>query len=311
MKRALSPLVVLATLLATVPDTAPAQSALDRFLNRDISRRAYGALGVLGISIIPNETASTLQINTGGNDNAGFLASQFGGAFTLSDSVPLYLEGFAGYSRYDPTFVFSGGEDRRRLPFKWTSLGGTVGAGWDFRLTDELVLRPIVNGSIGHVESDISFARRLIEARTDLELDFLDGGRISAYGYGGSIMLDYARYREGYEADVELRYTHIRLEAFATGDQNFTGGSDAKTLGLWSRLRVPTGVHFLDRPLRAVGEFAASGLLGDQQIAIGSRYLVQVGAGLEVDIGAVSWLPGQRIRLVGRFVYGENVQGFS
>ncbi|MEM6934075.1 MAG: hypothetical protein AAF526_10870, partial [Pseudomonadota bacterium] len=102
-----------------------------------------------------------------------------------------------------------------------------------------------------------------------------------------------------------------RLEAFATGDQNFTGGSDAKTLGLWSRLRVPTGVHFLDRPLRAVGEFAASGLLGDQQIAIGSRYLVQVGAGLEVDIGAVSWLPGQRIRLVGRFVYGENVQGFS
>ncbi|MBY8974881.1 hypothetical protein KHP62_03610 [Rhodobacteraceae bacterium NNCM2] len=314
------PRLFIASLLATalcgaLPERVAAQTALEnlqnRVVNRDASRRAYGALGVLGLSLVPNETASTLNINTGNSDDSGFAASQIGGAFTVSESFPLYLEGFVGFSRYDPTFVFSEGRQARKIPLKWTSAGGTVGVGWDFKLTDDLVLRPIANGSIGHVESDVSLAQRLILQRTGVDLEFLADGRISAYGYGGSLMLDYARYREAYELDVELRYTHIRLESFATKDPAFKAGSDAKTIGLWSRIRVPTGFHVFDRPLRAVGEFAASGLLGDQQIAIGSQYLAQVGAGLEVDIGAISWLPGQRIRLVGRFVYGENVTGFS
>ncbi len=282
-----------------------------RQLNRDTSRRAYGALGVLGISLVPNETASTLSISTGNSDRTGFSATQFGGAFTISESFPLYLEGFIGASRYDPTFILSEGQVSRRLPLKWTSFGGTIGVGWDFNLTDDLVLRPIINGSFGHVESDISVATRILAAKTNLDLDFIDGGKLNAYGYGGSLMLDYAHYVEDYEIDAELRYTHIHLKSFDSSFSDFSASSDAQTIALWSRLRVPTGLHLFDRPFRMVGELSSSGLLGDQNIAIGSRYLVQVGAGVEFDIGAISWLPGQRIRLMGRYVYGKNVSGIS
>jgi hypothetical protein len=34
--------------------------------------------------------------------------------------------------------------------------------------------------------------------------DFLDGGRLNAYGLGGSLMLDYEDYRPDEEIDIEL-----------------------------------------------------------------------------------------------------------
>ena len=62
--------------------------------------------------------------------------------------MPLYLEGFLGYSRYDPTFVFTDpGGLRTRIPVRWNNLSGTVGVGWSIPLTERLQFRPIVNAS--------------------------------------------------------------------------------------------------------------------------------------------------------------------
>ena len=177
-----------------------------------LRENANGALAILGLSVVPNETASTLSVESAGGDTH-FWASQLGGAFTVSDEVPLYLEGFVGVARYDPTYVLSTGSETETISPKWTSVSGTVGVGWDFGLTDELVLRPIANFSLAHLESDFSLAGRIIEGKTGVALKFLDDGRLDAVGYGGSLMLDWERYREDYEIDVELRYTHIRLQA--------------------------------------------------------------------------------------------------
>ncbi|SDW38772.1 hypothetical protein SAMN05444336_101884 [Albimonas donghaensis] len=294
---------------------APAQGAdvgggLLRLVNANVSDKATGALAMLGMTLVPSETASTLYLNTGSGEGMDYQASQLGGAFTVSESFPLYLEGFAGYSRYDPVFVFTDGVDQSRLPTKWTSIGATGGVGWDFKLTDTLVLRPIFNVALGHVESDARLLGRIVSNRLDVDLDFLKDGSMTAGGLGASVMLDYAYYRPEHEIDIELRYTHMHLEPIL-GSDAINASSDAMTLGLWSRLRVPTGITMFGGPLRSVFEFSGSLLPGDQGEVLHTGWLAQIGTGLEFDTSK-TWVPlVTRTRIMLRYTQGEELTGFS
>ena len=124
-------------------------------------------------------------------------------------------------------------------------------------------------------------------------------------------MLDYELYREAYEVDVELRYTHIRLQSIAGTSEAAKGTADAITLGMWSRLRVPTGYEAFSGPIRAVGELAASSFLGDQKAIMKTPWLGQIGAGIEFDTSTVSWHPVYRTRLMLRYLIGDNLSGYS
>jgi len=278
--------------------------------NDDPAELANGALAILGFSVVPNETASTMHVDAGGGD-VRFNASQLGGAFTVSDSFPLYLEGFVGVARYDPRFVFSNGARTTVVAPKWTSIAGTVGVGWDFPITDQLVFRPIANFSLGHIESDLSLAGRFLDSETGVELEFLENGRLNAVGYGGAAMLDYELYREAYEVDVELRYTHIQLQSIGGTSEAAKGTADAITLGLWSRLRVPTGYEAFGGPIRAVGELAGSSFLGDQEAVMKTPWLGQIGVGIEFDTTTATWHPVYRTRLMLRYLIGDNLSGYS
>lgn len=113
----------------------------------------------MSYTVVPDVTASDLNIGSGSNDKHNLAITQFGGGATLSESFPLYLEGTMGYSRYDPRFVVSNGEQTRNVPTKWNSLTTTGGVGWDFSLHRDslggnLVLRPIVNVMLGTLASD-------------------------------------------------------------------------------------------------------------------------------------------------------------
>src|SRR5947207_2614437 len=111
----------------------------------NVQKRANGVLALMGYTLTPDVTTGSLAINDGSASNPDFGQTSLGGGFTLSKSFPLYLEGTAGYSRYDPTFVASNGNEERRIPVKWNSLSATVGIGWDFPVAKDLVLRPMFN----------------------------------------------------------------------------------------------------------------------------------------------------------------------
>nr|WP_240039395.1 hypothetical protein [Achromobacter aloeverae] len=277
-----------------------------------MQKRANGVLALMSFSIVPDITTSSLNIGSGRGSSTGstdFFMTQLGGGDTISKSVPLYLEGVAAYSRYDPTFVATDGEKTRRIPAKWNSASVTGGVGWDFKLTDELKLRPIFNVALGNVTSDLRAASWYVGRKTDQDIDFLDRGSLNAYGLGGSVMLDYEHYRPGYEVDVELRYSDIRLKSFDSSAA-VQGSADAKSVNLWTRYRAPTGITLLQRPLRYVLELTHSEFLGDQRGILGFDRLTSLGAGLELDSSAYSSFI-TRTRLVGRYVFGANVSGFS
>ncbi|MDR2262537.1 MAG: hypothetical protein LBE93_03650 [Enterobacter asburiae] len=93
-----------------------------------IKQRADAVLTLMSFMVVPDITASDLNIGTGTNENNELTITQFGGGATISDTFPIYLEGTLGYSRYDPKFVLSNGTDTRRIPTKWNSLS-SVGVG--------------------------------------------------------------------------------------------------------------------------------------------------------------------------------------
>jgi hypothetical protein len=277
----------------------------------DVQKRANGVLALMSYSAVPDLSASSLSIRNGSTSNPSLSLSQFGGGFTVSQSFPLYLEGSIGGSRYDPTFVASDGAERRVLPTRWTNVSATGGIGWDFPLIEskELVFRPIFNFSLGEVVSDAKAAQWLINRRVDGDIDFLRHGSLSAYGLGGSVMLDFERKREDYEIDLEWRYTYIRLQSFA-GSSAVQGSANAQTTNLYARWRAPTGAIVLHKPLRYVLELSHSTYLGSQAGILGFNHLTSLGAGLEVDTSGITKL-FSRVRLVGRYAFGQNISGTS
>jgi hypothetical protein len=188
---------------------------------------------------------------------------------------------------------------------------GTVGIGWDFPIAPELVLRPIANFMLGHMETDISALSHILDRAKNQEINFLENGQLNAVGFGGSLMLDYEHYRRDYDIDVELRYTSIYLESIPGTWDLVKGETLAQNLNLWTRWRAPTGLTALDAPVRYVLEFAYSYYFGNQDDTVGFNHLFSVGGGLELDTSAHSILWISRIRLVARYRFGENVSGYT
>ena len=272
-----------------------------------MQKRVNGVLALMGYMLTPDVTTGSLAISNDATGNPDFAMTTVGGGYTVSKEFPLYLEGTLGYSRYDPTFIASNGLVEGSVAAKWDAYSATGGIGWDFPVAEGLVFRPIFNFSYGRVDSNVSATG---QTETGAEFDFLVNGRLNAYGLGGSLVLDYERYRPGNEIDVEVRYTNIYLQSFGGTSTAVKGSADSQSVSLWARWRAPTGSTMLERPLRYVLEFAHTTFVGDLDGVLGFNYLSSLGVGLELDSSAYD-IHVTRTRLMARYKVGENVRGWS
>ena len=266
----------------------------------------------MAFTVLPDVTTSSLSIDNPSQSDLGLLQATVGGGFTVSDEVPLYLEGNLGWTRFDPAFIASDGAEQRKIGFKWNSFSVTGGIGWDFPIDSggQLRLRPILNFMFGRTRTDTAIAAGLVGAKLDQSFEIVEDAKMDAYGLGGALMLDYERYRDDHEIDLELRYSNIQLRTTGGTSTILQGDSENNSLGLWARWRAPTGLVFLQRPLRYVLETSHTRFFGDQRGALGFDYLTSLGVGVEVDSTAYTEIV-TRTRLVGRYMFGNNVNGYS
>jgi hypothetical protein len=281
-----------------------------------IKQRADAVMTLMSFMIVPDITASDLNIGSGTDDKSELAITQFGGGATMGESFPLYLEGALGYSRYDPQFVISDGDQSRRIPTKWNSLTTTGGIGWDFSLHRDrwggnLVLRPIANVMLGTMASDLRIGAWALERHKNADYDFLDGGRLNAYGLGGSLMLDYELLSKSQDIDIELRYTGMSLQTFGNTSSAVAGSATAQNLGLYLRRRAPIfDWTLLKSPVRYVLEGAHTEYLGDQRGKLGFDSLSSVGMGIELDSSKYPVFI-TRTRLVARYMFGNGTSGYG
>ncbi len=291
---------------------ALAQSGLENKF-KDLQREnAAGSLAVMGLAGIPDDSASaiSLQSNTRNRDY-DFKSAQLGGGFRLSEGVPIYLEGYIGYARYDPVLSFSGSGQTAVLPLKWTSAAATGGIGYQFDLNDHWTLTPMAHISIGRTQSDASVVTQAVANRLGLDRDFVQSGGLWAGGAGGSFTLAYDRPLENdREFEMSFRYTHI--EYWPIGDdKDLLVQSTAANAVLWTRYRFPTGTRMFGRPVRWVGDLSFSYLIGDQSLVLGTDWLARVGGGIEVDLSD-TWVPWvTTTRIMVRYYGSDTVNGFT
>jgi hypothetical protein len=308
--------------VAALPIGARAQDSgtsvdgvLDRIdaIRQQLQPRGSGVLGLMGYNMSPDGSANALEVERG--DARSELGSsvlqlgQFGAGFTVSESFPLWLEGYIGYARYDPRAVFTNLPPRQN-PLRWNNITATVGIGYDIRLAEYLWLRPIFNVSVGHAASDAALFGSFINYRTEQDIAVLTDRHVNVWGIGGSMMLAYYDHRPARDIDVELRYTQLYLQTFGDTFEPARGTAMAATLGLWARYRWPTGWEAFGRPVRWVLDGSYSHYLGDQEEAVGFSWSAKLGGGIEVDVGRYEFgaagLYISRIRLVARYFFGDN-----
>jgi opacity protein-like surface antigen len=278
-----------------------------------------GILGLFGYNMIPDGSANALQVSrttAGGQSDNTLTLGQLGTGFTWAENFPLFTEGYIGYARYDPRSVFSAGEAPRGSVLSWNNVALTLGVGWDIALTENLFLRPIVNGSVGYAASDISLFGNFLAWRTGIDIEALTNRHVNVWGAGGGLVLAYYDYRPERDIEVELRYTQLRIQTFGDTLRVARGRSTAESLTLWTRYRWPTGREAWGRPIRWVLEANASSYLGDQADALGFAWSAKVGGGIEFE--TARWELGafginlNRVRLIGRYFFGDNnVTGYS
>ena len=285
-----------------------AQTPLQDAGTNYLKKRADALMTITGYSLTPDVTTGNLKI-TNGDGKADLQTTSLGGGDRISASFPLYLEGTLAFNRYNPTFTDVAGNSSVNIPMYWNSITGTGGVGWDFPITDQLRFRPIANVMLGHLESDASIATRYINNNRDVNLQFLNSGRMNSYGMGGSVMLDYENYKPDQEIDIELRYTNIAIQTFDSSTA-VQGSADSQSVSLWARSRIPTPWMALDRPIRAVFEAANTQYLGGLRGTMGFNSISSLGTGVELDRSASDPI-FSRIRLVFRYRFGQNVQGTS
>ncbi len=289
---------------------ASAQTA-DRVLTGErIKRFAQGVLSLMAYTVAPDVTTSSLSISDAATANPDLSMTQFGGGFVISDSTRLYLEGNAAYSRYDPRFVVSDGAAQSEVPVKWNSFSATGGVGWDFPVGSKWSIRPIFNFTLGDVASDIKLGRAALAIANNRELDFLADGRIRVYGLGGSLMAVYEYDKPDRELDLEARYTNVRLHIYDSTHDAVRGSANAESASLWARMRTPTGLMLMQRPVRSVFELAHSRYFDTGVEALGFDNLTSFGLGLELDSSEYTSL-FTRWRAILRHVVGPNVSGWS
>ncbi|EKB28134.1 TPA: hypothetical protein RQM97_003291 [Aeromonas dhakensis] len=312
----LTPLVhTLRSALLLTPLLGLGQPAMAEEESR-VQQRANAVVSLMTFTVVPDITASNINIGSGTNQSSALNMTQVGGGATMSESVPVYLEGTLGFSRYDPQFVISNGSESRTLPTKWNSLTATGGIGWDIGLHRDrhggnLVLRPIGNVTLGTVASDLRIGNWLLGQYTGKNLDFLDGGRLDVYGLGGAMMLDYELFSPAQDIDAELRYSYQHLQSFGGTAASVTGQANAENLGLYLRRRAPIGsLTLLGKPVRYVLEGARTEYLGEQRGLLGFNSLNSLGLGLELDSSKYDIFV-TRTRLVARYMFSHNTSGYG
>lgn len=279
--------------------------------NVDVQKIANGVLSLMSYSAVPDLASSSLSINNAESGNPSLMMTQLGGGATMSKSVPIYLEGSAAYSRYDPSFVASDGQETRDIPVKWNNVTLTGGIGYDFPITENLVWRPIFNFTLGRIASDATIGEWLLGQKTGHEIDFIERGTMNAYGLGGSIMLDLEDFKPARDIDMELRYSNIQLRTYGSTSSSVVGKASAETASLYGRWRAPIGgITFFDRPFRYVLEGSHTRYLGSQAGVLGFDYLSTAGLGIEFDSSAYDIII-TRTRIVGRYMFGKGVSGTS
>ena len=194
------------------------------------------------------------------------------------------------------------------MSVNWESISVSGGIGWDFALAaGGRTLRRSSTSRSGASQAGRDGGRFLHRRAAPNPTSCLTASS-TLFGLGGSLMLDYERYRPENEIDLELRYSNIYLQSFDSSVA-VEGHASARSLSVWSMAGADREAR-LRATLRYVLEYAYTRFLGDLEGAMGFEDIHSFGVGLELDSSKRD-IVVTRTRLLARYKVGNNVEGWA
>ena len=123
-------------------------------------------------------------------------------------------------------------------------------------------------------------------------------------------MLDWELYRPEGEWDLEIRYSHIKLESLDSTSSGVEGKALARSLGVWGRYRARRARRSSIGRCATSWKSPAPIYYGDTGDALGFDRLLSLGVGIEFDTSKYDMIIA-RTRLVLRRLIGRDVEGLS
>jgi hypothetical protein len=261
-------------------------------------------LAALGLATAPLAYNALLFLERVRPGDLDFASGQLGAWGTPFEGSNLYLEGFVSTQYYTPAFKIADTENRIE-DVKWRSVASTTGVGWSFPLTERLSLRPMVNAALGRITSNSEIVAH------GTQTDFIAGDAVEAFGYGGSLSLDYSYQTEARQ--IEMRLRHVRMRHVAIGKTDDPGSdTDTVVTSAIARHRMPIGdLRLAGGRVRWAVEGTYARYDGDTGDILGLPWIVRIGTGLEFETGHLGRFAPPRVRTMVRYVFGEDFEGIG
>jgi len=264
-------------------------------------------LAALGLATAPPAYNALLFLERVRPGDLDFASGQLGAWGTPLENSDLYVEGFLASQFYTPSFDIAG-DSARIEDVKWRSVSATGGIGWDFPLTERLSIRPVVNAAIGRITSNSDVSVADMPGGT---ADFIAGDAVEAFGYGGSLALDYAFQTD--ERQIEFRMRHARLRHVAIGvTDDPRSSTDTIATSAIARHRMPIpDWRVAGGRVRWVVEATYARYDGDTGKVLGLPWIARLGTGVEFETGQLGRYAPPRVRTMVRYVFGEDFEGIG
>jgi len=225
----------------------------------------------------------------------------------------IYIEGVGGYGEasQSATDIYSGRHPNLETSadMDWATLGGLIGIGPEFIITDELKLALIIHGGLAYIRSETDY--KGVGASTSQEI--LDGMVFNWSGWtaswGGAMRFKWCHsLGRDYELKVVGRYDIRWTDTIDSDNYIQEFSSRIQPITLRTDLVRPTGLTIFNRRLywRA---FAGYRYFLDGSL-FGTRQTILLGGGLEYDISDIIPMVS---RLNTRFgvTLGDNISGYA
>lgn len=307
MSLATTRLAACAALLALIGAPAAARD-LDSVDFTTESGQVTAALAAAAFAATPSPYNALLFLERTRQNDIKFRNAHLGAGIAPFAGSGFYVEGFVAAQDYAPQFSVQDSAGRLDRTVRWRSAAVTGGVGWSFEVAPETALRPTLIGSIGRMTSNSDIPD---PDDPDGRVDFIADDGLTFAGYGASLALDHIRRREAYELDLRARVTGLRMVPL--GDKSDVDADiDASTAAFVARLRLPIERwQMFGGPVRSVYEATYASYFGDQGDVLDLPWLARVGTGLEFETGSTARYAPPRVRVMLRYVFGEDFGGVS
>ncbi len=277
----------------------------------DPARLGAGYAAMINFAVSPDISSAVYSIDGNGDDDPTLNVTRipFRHSFSSGErSWRPFLQANLAYQTLETDFNLF---EEESIKADWKALGGSVSAGAEVRLSENLMLVPAIDIGLVRLENDADYRGVLAEALLKPALEgLLFDWEADALMLGVAVGFDYRRGFSSLDLNVHGSLTHNHIETYDSSSEFIDFDSRITTFDVQAETVHPTRMSIRDYPISLVTHVGATTFLGDNRDALGFDHFFETGLALEADLSKRDRRL-QKLRLGVNLIFGSDVTGWG